>query len=403
MRKIFEIFFVLLVIEGFLRKLVGNIYPTLMKDVILIIYALLSIKFYKISALRFNALKIYMLVILCVLLTSLLSFWFWEDQNYQIYLLGFREYIFYTPLIFLSYEYITEHKNPNIFLQYIAITSSLLGLLGALQYFNIINSTYLLPIPEHLVSRSSDYGEIQYISSIFDVPERYAVFSLLALIISVNFLIDSFNNKIYIITSALSLFSLLISARRVSFILGLISIFILALLKTSNFIKIIIYCLFFSFLLGILLIISDDKVSSIIINHTIADSVYYYGEWTYGEFERVLGSYEILSGKFGITSPGAVTSMNIPLDINIEAFWVRAFYSLGALPSILLFSSLFIIVMDMFIKFYKNKENNLSLISGVFIFELLVWNWKSGNFLVWTPLTLIFVGIGFGGFYRIKV
>jgi hypothetical protein len=407
LKKIFNlhIFISLLLLEGLLRKYIESSYSILIKDIFFILLMLFNSKEFRINVVKYKAVKFYFFTLTLLLLTSFLSFLYWNDQNTTIYLLGFREYLFYTPLIFIGYNYVFYCSNEEKVLRTFIYLAAAIGLMGLLQYYTLVDSKYLMPISDHLVSRSSSYGEIKYISSIFDVPERFAIFSLLLVIVSTYQIILARENKLlYFLSILIGLHSLLITARRISFILGIITCFMILFFynKKNKLLNFLIVTLATIIIITSLLYM-NTSISNTIIDNSFSDGVYYFGYWTVEEFSKVNDVFNSITGRFGSTSPGAVEVLGYnPLTVEIEAFWARALFSIGGFTSLLLFISLVVIDIDLFRRGNLHKST-LALISGTFLFSVLVWNWKSGTYLIWSPLTLLLIGIGYGSIAKSSV
>jgi hypothetical protein len=235
-------------------------------------------------------------------------------------------------LIFIGYNYVFYCANEEKVLRAFLYLAIIIGLLGLFQFYKILDSIYLMPISDHLVSRSSSYGEIEYVSSIFDVPERFAIFSLLLVIVSTYQIIFSRKNKlIYFLSILIGLHSLLITARRISFILGIISCIIILIFynRVNRVLNLIIVSLT-TILVFLALYFMNTSIANTIIDNSFGDGIYYFGNWTVEEFSKVYDVFNSFTGRFGSTSPGAVKVLGFnPLFVEIEAFWARALFSIG--------------------------------------------------------------------------
>jgi len=408
--RLFPLYVFLMLFDGLMRKSVSGQSGTIMlvKDglfagmIVLMVFSLLisskargRLK----QLLAFQAVKLCLIVFVVVFLLSLVSLLSDQEGGLQVYLLGFREYFLYIPMLFIAYDYFQDENRRTCFVRLLSLFAIIASVAALLQVIGLVNSSLLQPISDHLVSHSSEFGEFDYVSSTFDVPERFAVFNLFILIASALLLVKrtiNIRSGVLAVSLLLSWISLFISGRRVSFVLGTATLFAIFSLQTRNRFKGILLIVASMVVMSAIMFSLNRTLFQVIQTTTISDARFYYFEWTYDEFARLIEFLPpFFYGKFGQTSPGAAAVLGYsPMYMFIEAFWVRAAFALGIVSAVLLFMAQVLMILEM-IRLYLRWRDPLISAAVLYLICISAWNWKSGEYLVWIPLTMMIIGMGY--------
>ena len=402
---LFFIFF-----EGLVRKGVPVIgtQAFLLKDLIIppLFFAQLPyIKFRKKFDLLWVAFLIYMLVFVVSLFSLALS----ETTPY-LYALGFREYFFYATLILLGYEYFSKlgNKGMDDFIRKFIYVGFAITSLGIAQSSGILDLDILKSIESVNQEHSSEFGVFYFTASLFDTPEKFAFINLLLFLLLYSSIrcrqkIMRFDYLFLIIF----LIGVVISGRRVATFLMLLFVtydFLANKKELKGVVLMTISVVIFPFIIYFSVQSIDPVLAQLIFSTaTLADALFYLN-WALGLFLNAFEQVNVLTGTFGITSPGSdiVVGKDSFFAYEIEGFWDKTLISLGWLATLLLMSSFALVLLRVegirkqFVDDYLLRAISYCLIAAA------VWGIKSGNFLVWTPLTFVVIGLFLARFNSLK-
>lgn len=411
------LFVFLMLTEGLFRKLLPGQpgFVILIKDGLLLTQSgILTLELFISKNLRnrmkmlfsFHGLLFAFLGLTLVCLFSTFSL-IYELVDIQTYLLGFREYFIYTFVIILSIDYFQSEKNKDRIIWCLLIAAIIIDIIGLLQWVGVIDINLLKPIEAHVPIHSFEYDYYSYQSSVFDVPERYAVFNLFILItcgsmlLSVNF--ERYKTFL-VLVMFLALISIFSSARRISFMLGIITTIIFIYLfirryKISN-------VLFFVFIIisGTIFILMPFVDPVLLRSYSnIFDDIGFYSEWTINDYQAiaVIPNY-FFFGALGQTSPGA-------LSLGLEGLFYGAFetafskavFSLGVFGAFILFLSQILIFIEL-LKHYIKYKNWPIFCALIYMACVTIWNIKGGEYLVWAPLSMTVIGLAYASIIMVK-
>jgi hypothetical protein len=403
-RYFFPLIFFLILIEGLVRKTIPSIgtQAFLLKDLVIFIVFFLQLPFYKISKSFkvFGAVFfIYFLVFFISLFSLILS-----DTSVYLYLLGFREYFFYVIVIPIAYNYfrILDLDGINQLVQKFLYIGVFISLLGIFQSLGILELDFLKIIKEYHQEHSSIAGVFYFTVSIFDVPEKFAIFNILLFMI----VYSSIRSKQQITSHdylflAIFAICIIISGRRGAvFLTLLIILYDFAIYeKTTKGVLLAIIALIISPLFLYFSVASIDPVlAEIIFSSNTLENAWYYLNWSIGLFLNAFQNVDLLSGYFGITSPGSdvIEGKYDIFTYEIEGFWDKTLFAMGVLGTILLLIS-FVILLTIMSRI-RSKFRQDYLVRGIVYYLIVIFAWgiKSGNFLVWAPITFLILAL----FYR---
>tara|TARA_B110000503_G_C6938751_1_gene325960 strand:- start:27 stop:683 length:657 start_codon:yes stop_codon:yes gene_type:complete len=148
----------------------------------------------------------------------------------------------------------------------------------------------------------------------------------------------------------------------------------------------------------------DPVLAQLIFSMSTFDDALFYLNWALDLFLNAFEQVNVLTGRFGITSPGSdiVAGKDSFFTYEIEGFWDKTLISLGWLATVLLMSSFALVLLRVermrkqFVDDYLLRATSYSLIAAA------VWGIKSGNFLVWTPLSFLVIGLLLARFNCLK-
>lgn len=388
--KIFNLLFVIIIFliffEGLFRKFL-NTQVFVIKDLLIIIELFLLDYYFKINK-KVLLFSMFLFILIMFSLFSLII-----NKNIVLYLLGFREYFFYIFFIPIVYKYF-KNKDITKFINKLLIFAVLIDLLGLFQRIGIIDFEYLNIIKTYHQSHSSIAGEFHFTVSIFDVPERFAIFNVFMFFYS--YFVFQTNKKVsFLFLSLLFFISVFISGRRVSIFLVLLFIF-LDNFNIKNFRKVLsffIVALFISLISFYVLSTISPVLTQIIFSKNLIDDAFFYLKLV---FEWYINAFEVshlFYGNFGVTSPGSNSLVEKNFNIWIEGFWDKSLYSFGIIPTISLLAIYIYFLYNVF-RYYKYYKFD-PFISSFFYYMLITFIWiiKSGNLLVWAPFSTLLMGI----------
>lgn len=407
MRLLFPLLIAVLFLEGLARKLMPQLGAEvlLVKDCLIALLTayLFTFKRHMLAGLKsgMNGTLVGLFVLVIALsLVSLISL----QIPVPIYLLGFREYFFYTAVVVTSYAYF-DLKRAKRFFAWLFCFAAVVDVLGILQATGTINSWLLLPIEKSFQAHSSAHGEFALIASIFDVPERFAAFNLFIFISCWNR--DDKDGSIYHgsyrnILLVVSLASLFVSGRRIAFLLAMCyGLGALAFENRTTRGRIRALCgVVFAATGGIVFLNSYDTVlSRVIFSRDIIEESIFYIKLAYVWYSDALQATAFSVGAFGFNSPGvnAVMPENIdilPGVVYVEGLWDKTIVSLGILGAGVLFVSVLLLIRDL----RRNAircSHPLPFYVYAYVLCIMVWNLKSGEFLVWSPFTCLLIGMSY--------
>jgi len=335
-----------------------------------------------------------------VIVAILSSFSLWYGRvNVETYLLGFREYFFYVPLVMIAFDYFQDIQRRDRFLYTLVLTAVLMDIAGLAQVMGIIDSSLLRPIEAHVPSHSSEFGEYIYASSVFDVPERFAVFNLFILFVSASLLTRQSRKSrraLLALVIALSWLSLFVSARRIAFILGSLVLPILIVGQNRRKVLAVLLMAVLMWVSLSILELLQPTLSQVITANTM-DDILFYLDWSIRDLQRSMDfAPSLFYGNLGLTSPGiGFTGIGrSPIYGILEGLWAKTVYSLGPGGAFILLVAQVVVILEIFRIYRRTREQ---LIGAVLLYLVCMstWNIKSGDYLVWTPFTMIIVGLAY--------
>jgi len=406
----FLIVLFLILFEGLVRKSFPAIgtQAFLLKDLIIVplFFAQLPyIKFRKKFDLLWVAFFIYMLVFVVSLFSLALS----ETTPY-LYALGFREYFFYAALILLGYQYFSKlgNKGMDDFIRKFLYVGFVITSLGIAQSSGILNLEILKSTEGVHQEHSSAFGVFYFTASLFDLPEKFAFINLLLFLLLYSSIrcrqkITRFDYLFLVIF----LIGIVISGRRIATFLILLFVtydFFANRKELKGVVLITILVVIFPFIIYFSVQSIDPILAQLIFSMATLDDAFFYLNWALGLFLNAFEQVNVLTGRFGITSPGSniVAGKDSFFTYEIEGFWDKTLLSLGWLATVLLMSSFALVLLRVegmrkqFVGDYLLRAISYCLIAAA------VWGIKSGNFLVWTPLTFLVIGLLLARFNSLK-
>lgn len=408
--QFFPLFVFLMLTEGLFRKLLPGQpgYVMLIKDGLLLTQSgILTLELFLSKNLRnrmnilfsFHGLLFAFLGITIVCLLSIFSL-VYELVDIQTYLLGFREYFIYTFIIILSIDYFQSDKNKNGIIWGLLIAAIIIDSIGLLQWVGVIDINLLKPIETHVPIHSYEDVYYSYQSSIFDVPERFAVFNLFILITCGSMILSTKYKRLKIILTFvmfLSLISIFSSARRISFILGILSMimFLYLFMRKKNYLIVWFYTLI---ILSVIIFILIPFIDPVLLRSysNIFDDIGFYSEWTINDYQAiaVIPNY-FFFGALGQTSPGALSlGLEGLLYGAFETAFSKAVFSLGVFGAFILFLFQIMIFKEL-LKYYNRYKNWPIFCALVYMLCIMIWNIKGGEYMVWAPLSMIVIGLAY--------
>lgn len=246
-RQFVKIFFVAIIIEGTVRKILPEqpAWILLIKDLLLICaYSSFIVgRILKRKTLLPNIGGNLLWVVFTWFTTSIVLAILNSPTNIWLTLLGLRQYIFYFPAVLLGY-YFFSTQNP----ERIRLTIYRYGLViwlifvvaliqGCSEVFGFSVPIALSVLEVHGKYHSSFFGPIFYYTSVFDVPERLASFSFWLLLLWQGYALSFGINATVAGSIVLSLLTIVLSGRRTGIILGLASVLLSSTfrIKRKNF------------------------------------------------------------------------------------------------------------------------------------------------------------------------
>lgn len=397
----FPTIFALIIFEGLIRKsfpAVGT-QALLLKDILIVgvfMFQVWHIKFNK----NFDILKLVYILYSLVFLISLLSLISYKTNTF-LYGLGFREYFFYAALGILSFQYFTKLgiRGTDNFISNLTYAGFFITLAGIMHTLGILNLSILESIKDVHQEHSSAYGSFYFTSSIFDIPEKYAIFNVLLFLLVYSSLRSNHRIVRYeYLFLMVFLIGTIISGRRVAiFLLVLVILYDYFINRKS------VKGFSYLFLASIIIlpsvfysvVILDPVLAKVLFSVNTVENALYYLNWSFDLFTNALYKADLFTGIFGITSPGSDLFLNKYnlFEYEIEGFWDKTLFSLGISGTILLFISMILLLFKsegLRRKFFDDYA--IRAISS-YLIVITGWGIKSGNFLVWTPLTFVIIGI----------
>ena len=148
----------------------------------------------------------------------------------------------------------------------------------------------------------------------------------------------------------------------------------------------------------------DPVLAQLIFSMATLDDALFYLNWAFGLFLNAFEQVNVLTGRFGITSPGSdiVVGKDSFFSYEIEGFWDKTLISLGWLATVLLMSSFALVLLRVEGMRKKFVDDYLIRAISYCLIAAAVWGIKSGNFLVWTPLTFVVIGLLLARFNGLK-
>lgn len=387
----------LVLFEGLIRKIVPSfgVYSFFVKDIFILISFGLVLFQVKLFTIPFSQ---HLLLYAFIFFLTLLSLFFNDHVTLQSYLLGFREYFFYALLIPVGYYYFKHVQGPIKFVKVSAVVLLIIDVLGLMAYAGVFNTSLLQPLDIYHQSHSSIIGNFTFAVSIFDIPEKFAVINLLYFVIffyslKTNYIIVQswFQNIIMLFVFFISTFA---SGRRVAIALLLLflSIDILKDLYKSP------YNLFYSSMAiaasFVFFNLSDSIIFDVIFHERTIHDIHFYLALSLDWFYSSIITYDLFTGYFGYASPGS-NSLGALSDVKeivivsyIEGFWDKSIFALGSVTTVAL-----LILYMAFILSLKPRRSFLILPIRTYLILIFLWSLKSGNFLVWAPLSFTFIGM----------
>lgn len=410
MRIVFPCLVIVLMLEGLVRKGYPEIgaQVLLVKDGFIICLAafLLAFKRKALSGLMKSMSKIVLFGSALVLSLSVSS-WLSLGIPLQMYLLGLREYFFYAAIMFASYAYFDVERATR-FMKVLFVYAIVVDVAAICQATGVISSPLLLPLQNSLQSHSSMFGEFAYISSVFDVPERFAAFNLFIVLASYAWIrnrVVLLRWEVLMATFLLSIVALFISGRRVAFLIAVAFVVIDVVTERQTIRKRLA-----AFLAVVMAAIGgaifsanfDSALVHVVFNAEILDEVAFYGKQVTIWYLEALRNAGWFTGYFGLTSPGTnsiVFSSEIyfPDTLKLEGLWDKSLISMGIVGSTLLLAVVFMLIMDLRKKSVEKGDATMSSIY-YFVLCLSIWNIKSGEFMVWAPFAYLLLGL----FYKLS-
>lgn len=324
----------------------------------------------------------------------------YELVDVQTYLLGFREYFIYTFIIILSIDYFQNEKYKDRIIWCLLIAAIIIDIIGLLQWIGIIDINLLKPIEAHVPFHSFEDEYYSYQSSVFDVPERFAIFNLFILITCGSMVLSAkFEQfKIYLtIVMFLSLISIFSSARRISFILGVIAmiVFLYLFMRRRKSLSVWFSAMI---IISVIIFILIPFVDPVLIRSysNIFDAIDFYSKWTISDYQAIAGipNY-FFFGALGQTSPGALfLGFEGLLFGAFETAFSKAVFSLGFFGAIILFLFQALIFKEL-LKYYIKYKNWPLLSALIYMVCVIIWNIKGGEYMVWAPLSMIVIGLAY--------
>ena len=388
---IFVIFTLFLLIKGFFRKLFPSLGEAfyLTSDILLIVLILINlsnnINFEK---KRVGAYLCYISLFVAILPAAINSF---IDNKNIIIILGIREYLFPPLVFFAGLSFFSVKDNLNRFLTLIKVVGIIAAALGIAVVIFGITSPLFTPIEGHLESHSSEFGEFGYVASIFDSPEKYTYFLLFVLC----YTFPSYRSKGFktLLYCSVILFGLALSGRRVGIVLAICNIIIFFTLVNRNF-KVYILLLLFSPILILMYYSIAFTLLQVLATATIPNILYYFGEWLLEDIKTILGiNVKMISSNFGQGSPGALNYFENVEFWGVESLISRILYYVGAFGFVIISILLISMIYTLFSR-WRQSPTPLLYSSLTFCVSTILWNIKSGNFLVWPEFFYISVAIG---------
>lgn len=397
----FQIILILILFEGLVRKSFPAIgtQAFLVKDLIIVLLFFSQLPFIKFRK-KFDLLWLAFFIYMFVIFLSFFSLISSETTPY-LYALGFREYFFYAVLTPLGYEYFSKLgcKGMDNFIRKFLYIGIAITSLGIAQSAGILNLEILKSIEDVHQEHSSNFGVFYFTSSLFDVPEKYAFINLLLFLLLYSSIrchqkIMRYEYFFLIIF----LIGVVISGRRVAtFIIFLLIIFDFFANKKEP--KTILFMTIFASIFPLIIFFSVQSIDPVLAqlifsSDTFSDALYYLN-WAFNLFLNAFEQVNALTGRFGITSPGSdvIADKSSFFTYEIEGFWDKTLISLGWLGTVLLISSLALVLIRFEIVRKKFVNDYLLRAITYCLIATSIWGIKSGNFLVWTPLTFVVIGM----------
>lgn len=407
MKLIVPALIVALLLEGLIRKSLAEsgAQVLLVKDAIIILMTGFALAFHR-KALggfwRTMGRKVVILFSLTALLSifSLISL----ATPIPMYLLGFREYFFYSAILLGSYSYFTSERSEKVLIG-ILMFAVLVDVAAICQALGLISSHLLLPMQTNHQTHTSHFGDFVFISSVFDVPERFAVFNLFVFLLSYVRLRDEatlLRREFLVVTLLASLISLFISGRRVSFLVALAFAIVNVMTQPKSIRKWVSTLAVFMIAVvggGVFFMQYESALVKVIFNREIFGEIWFYLKQAIVWYSDAFTNAGVFTGYLGLTSPGAAnliigSDMPFPNTTRVEGLWDKTLISMGVAGSTFLLASVLVLLWDLR---RIAKVKNDPTISTIYYFVccVAIWNIKSGEFLVWAPFTYLLVGMSY--------
>lgn len=410
MRIMFPGLIVVLMLEGLVRKLYPDIgaQVLLVKDCgIIIIMAFLVVFNRQALVSLMKGMNKIVLILGAVVVALSFSSMLWLGIPSQMYLLGVREYFFYAAIMAASYVYFDLNRSAR-FMKGLFLFSLAVNVAAICQATGFISTPLLLPLQGSWQSHSSVFGDFVYISSIFDVPERFAAFNLFIFLASYALIRNRdvlLRWEIMIATFLLSLISLFISGRRVSFVVAVAFVVFDLLTERQSIrrrIAAIVAVAIAAFGGSFFLANYESTLVQVMFNREILDETLFYAKQISVWYLDALGNAGLTVGYFGLTSPGMNSidmtgEVAFPDTMKLEGIWDKTLISMGVLGSSLLLAAVVLVIFDLR---RKSVGRGNAMMSSVYYFILClsIWNIKSGEFMVWAPFAYLLIGL----FYKLS-
>lgn len=323
------------------------------------------------------------------------------SSNLTPMILGSMEYI--VPFMILSSCLIVMSVNVVIAYKLCYMVVIMVSIGNVLLIINMglgLGLSLLQPIASVVSMHSSLAGYYYMESGLFDVPERLG-FTNLVMLTLIPWLVRYHRNadlselkRLYVpgLLSGIAFVSVVLSGRRVAILLAFIQVvFVIREIGGQRLLSKFASLLTITIIAALGAVIYSDALISTIFDRTFVDATR-YGYWGATQ-PAVAYSYldHPVQGHFGQISPGNSILGYRPAAVwhgGLESGFARHLYSLGIFGSMLIGIGLLFLVFGDWKRRWRNNGSVCLLLVYV-----IVWQIKSGNFLVWYPMTVLAITV----------
>lgn len=310
-----------------------------------------------------------------------------------LYALGIREFAFYIPLPILVSLYLKKNCKTKSIISVFFVIVIIAGILGIFQYVTDIQSKILIPVEGALIEHSSDFGGLKYISSFFDVPERFALFELSGFVFAYYLILNSKQKKwLAYITVLVTLVSIALCGRRVAMICLFTAAFYI-LVKSKKY--------YFGFLiLGSMVVsfgwfMNQEPIFLVYVNNTLDNLIFYALQYPFDQMNIAIEAKNVpyfFPSMFGVLSPGSDIDINDTFKLYSDLEFTPARNMIGFGMTFMVYP--YVILLLLILQCLKNRTKNFWAEPVLILLcSVGIWNFKSGEFMVWAPLVMSLFGL----------